>query len=427
MDNVGHKNNEVTAKVYAEIPESESKEPKKINRTRRKGDGGVQEYAPGKFRAFLDIGYEDGKRKRKTFTGKSPSEVIKLLNKYKADQLKGTLVADNKTTFKEYASRWLEMKEGGGDPNNGLKATTLQSYKYITNYHVYPELGSLRIQKIDTSKLNDYFTKKLKNGLSACSVVKHRALIHSVFELAVKEKVVPSNPVKHCMDIQVRHPEAKALTEEQVRKLMTTARDIYEKHKGHGNKMYQIFHIVLVALATGFRRGEILALTWDCINEDDNTITVKKNLIEVKGGAKLDTPKTEKSKRTIAVDKSVIEYLKELKDDKSNFIFHTKSGNHMTLSNVFRAFKLLVKQAGLDPQEVRLHDLRHTHATLLIRNGIDYRAVSERLGHSNVTVTLNRYTHTVTETDRKAASLMTNMMFEEPKQETQSQENQGYE
>ncbi|SHJ57272.1 tyrosine-type recombinase/integrase [Propionispora hippei] len=391
----------------------EEKTTKKINRTRKKGDGGVQEIAPGKFRAFLDIGTEtvviDGKvktkRKRKTFTGKSQTEVIKMLNKYKAEQLKGNLVADSKTTFAEYIQRWMDMRE------DNIKATTKRGYKYMTEYHIIPSLGSMRIQKITVANLNDYFKKKLKEGLSACSVVKHRALIHSVFELAVTENAVQSNPVPRCMEILVRHPEAQALTEEQIKALMSTAREVYEKHKGHGNKMYQIFHLVLTALATGFRRGEIAGLTWDCLNETENTITVKQNLIEVKGGARLDTPKTVKSQRTIAVDPSVIQYLKELDDGKSDFIFHTKTGNHLTLSNVHRAFKLLVKQAGL-PKETRFHDLRHTHATLLINKGIDYKAVSERLGHSNVSVTLNRYTHAVSGTDRKAANLMSSVIFE---------------
>ena len=121
----------------------------------------------------------------------------------------------------------------------------------------------------------------------------------------------------------------------------------------------------------------------------------------------------------------MIQYLKELNDGKSDFIFHTKTGNHLTLSNVHRAFKLLVKQAGL-PKETRFHDLRHTHATLLINKGIDYKAVSERLGHSNVSVTLNRYTHAVSGTDRKAANLMSTVIFEsEQTSEQRSQEGQN--
>lgn len=399
-----------------EIPEE--KTTKKINRTRRKGDGGVQEYAPGKFRAFLDIGYENGKRKRKTFSGSSSTEVIKQLNKYKAEQLKGTLVADTKMTFKEYGERWLEIKQ------NRVKATTYESYEYICNYHVFPTIGNIRIQKLTTANLNDYFNKKLKDGLSACSVVKHRAVIHNILEMAVEEGIVAQNAAEKCMAITVRHPEAKALTPEEAQKLIEAARGIYEKHKGHGNKMYQIFHIVLVALATGFRRGEIMALRWDCLDKENGTITVKDNLVEVKGGTRLDTPKTPKSQRTVAVDSCVFEYLDELNDGKSDYIFHTKKGGFMTLSNVNRAFRaLLVKSGFVDEEnpeksnEVRFHELRHTHATLLINKGIDFKVISDRLGHSNVTVTLNRYTHKVNETDRKAASLMTSILFDKKKED----------
>lgn len=396
----------------AEVNQQE-KTTKKINRTRRKGDGGVYEYAPGKFRAFLDIGYENGKRKRKTFTGKSPTEVIKLLNAYKAEQLKGTLVADNKVTFEEYAKRWLKIKK------NTVKATTYQSYEYIMNYHVFPSLGKTKIQKLTTANLNDYIQKKLNEGLSACSVTKHRAAIHNVLELAVEEGIVSQNVAAKCRAISVRHKEVEALTAEEVQKLIETAQRYYEKYKGHGNKMYQIFQIILVAVATGFRRGEVMALKWDCIDEENNTITVKENIIEVKGGGRIDTPKTEKSQRTVAVDPVVIEYLKELKqydDSDCEFIFHSKTGKFMTFSNVHRAFKNLLNEAGLS-HKVRFHDLRHTHATLLINKGIDFKVVSERLGHSNVTVTLNRYTHKVSETDRKAAGLIASMVFNKEEDE----------
>lgn len=382
------------------------KQQRHIKRTRRKGDGGVYEYAPGKFRAFLDIGYENGKRKRKTFTGSSVADVIKKLNQYKAEQLQGTLVADNKVTFKEYAQRWLEMKQGK------IKKTTYQSYKYICEYHLFPALGNIRIQRLTTATLNDYFNKKLKDGLSTSSVLKHRAAIHSILELAVEEGIVPQNVSSRCMSISLRQPEMRALTPEEAQKLIETAREIYEKYKGQGNKMYQIFHIALVALATGFRRGEIMALRWNCIDEERSTITVKENAIEIKGGVRLDTPKTERSQRTIAVDPVVIEYLKELKgehEDGNGFIFHTKKGGLMTLSNVNRAFKRLLNIADL--KGIRFHDLRHTHATFLINKGIDFKVVSERLGHSNVTVTLNRYTHKVNETDRQAAHLMASMLL----------------
>lgn len=391
---------------------TEEKTTKKINRVRRKGDGGVQEYAPGKFRAFLDIGYENGKRKRKTFTGSSPTEVIKLLNKYKAEQLKGTLVADNKMTFEEYAKRWLEIKE------KAVKTNTYESYEYICNYHVFPAFGKTKIQKLTTPNLNDYFNKKLKEGLSTASVVKHRATIHGILQFAVQEGVVSHNVCDKCMPITIRHKETRAMTPEEAQRLLETAREIYVKHKGHLNKFYQIFHVVLLALVTGLRRGEILALRWDCIDKDELTLTIKENLVEVKGGVKIDTPKTEKSKRVVAIGQDVVDYLYELDDGKSDYVFHTRTGGLMTLSNVNRAFRALLKEAKIEG--IRFHDMRHTHATLLITNGLDFKAVSERLGHSDVRVTLNRYTHVIKETDRKAASLATGLLLkkQEPKENT---------
>jgi integrase len=161
-----------------------------------------------------------------------------------------------------------------------------------------------------------------------------------------------------------------------------------------------MYHIVLIALATGARRGELLALKWDNINFVNNTITIKENLVEVKGGVQIHSPKTKASRRTIAVHPSVLAQLEELRSE-SDWVFHTGNGKQLSPSNVSHSYQRLLGEANLP--NIRFHDLRHTHATLLIANGHNIKTVSARIGHTDIKITLNLYAHALPEQDREAA------------------------
>jgi len=121
--------------------------------------------------------------------------------------------------------------------------------------------------------------------------------------------------VDNCNSINPKRVETKVLDEASAKQLLAKAREIYERDKDKANKFSQIYHIVLLNLATGARRGEILAIKWDSIDFEKSVITIKENLVEVEGGLKVEVPKTAASRRVVAVDREVLEILKELRSD----------------------------------------------------------------------------------------------------------------
>lgn len=360
---------------------------------RTKGDGSIREYKPGKFIGSVEVGYEGAKRIRKAVTGNSEAEVVRKMNKLKGDIARKAVVRlDTQTLSYFMEKRWFPVKE------TTCKKTTLKGYWYIYNSHIKGVIGGLRLQNLSTQIINDYLMKKLSSGLSACSVAKHKALLHNVLEMAISEKLIHDNVMSRSLPIKKVTPETRALSVDEAKELLREAKG----HKGY------IYYVILLALNTGMRRGELLALKWKCLGSD--TITIYENVVEVAGGAELTTPKTDKSRRTLSVSPSVIEELNELRlpeDEDDDLIFKSTKGKLVIPSNMNAKFYEVLE--GLQ-FKCRFHDLRHTHATVLISNGVDIKTVSERLGHSDIRTTLNKYTHVVSEVDKRASMMINDLL-----------------
>lgn len=368
---------------------------KMVRKRRPKGDGSVQKLANGRYKIQIDIGIDGkGNRTRKTFTGRTQAEAITKKNQYLVEKEKGTLIKSNTSKLSEFITRWLSIKEAQ------TKIKTYESYVSICDLHIIPTLGMHKVQKITTAQINDYIATKLKSGLTPATVLRHKAILHNMLDLAVREGIIIRNVVTHCNPIKKREREKRPLTPEETSKILAAARSIYEEDNGKGNRFYQLYHILRTALTTGMRRGEILALKWENIDTENNTITVKENVVEVKGGLRLESPKTEKSRRVVQVSSNLLKQLEELQSS-SEFVFHTRDGNLLAPSNVCRAYRKLLKGLGIGGTS--FHSLRHTNATRGREAGQDIKVISERLGHSNVATTIRIYNHTSTEEHRKAA------------------------
>ena len=224
--------------------------------------------------------------------------------------------------------------------------------------------------------------------------------------MAVKEGVSGVNPVIKCRSLGGERRTIKVLSPEEIRLLLNTARGIAGRK---GKHFTQIYHIVLLALASGMRRGELLALKWDCIDTENATITIKESLSHVKGGLHTDNPKSNASRRTIKIDRQVLDTLEVLKMPNCNLVFHTRKGTELSPINVGTSYRKLLDDANLEG--FRFHDLRHTHATQLIASGVNIKQVSARLGHKNISITLDLYAHAQPALDQKAAEIMGSFLF----------------
>jgi integrase len=354
----------------------------------------------------IDETYETKKPKR--FYANTRQEVIDWKNKILADKQKGLVPNTNTNSIDQYYQHWIVLKT---PPR--IKIRTYESYQQMYRLHIKPLLGNIKIQKLTTAQLNLFFNQLLKT-LSPASVIRVKAILSSMINTAITENILSVNPVHNTQTIKKDITyEIQVFSEEQIDLLLSTAKSL-QYAKGPGQKY--TYHAILLALATGARLGELMGLSWDSIDTENHTLTIKSTVVEIKGGLQFDTPKSKASNRTISVAPSVLDEIFKRKEvstesDVSPLVFHTNTGKPVSPRNISRTFRGLLRKCNL--VGFRFHDLRHTHATQLLCNGVDISEVARRLGHDNPAVTLNVYAHFMPKRDKEAASIMGNMLIKD--------------
>lgn len=379
--------------------EKDKDEPKKPRRP--KGDGSFQELPNGKYKVQISIIDEKNKQRRKSFTSSSKTKAIAMLNKFKAEAQNGTLVAPKDTTVHSYVDRWLASRK----PH--IKEKSYATYEFACTKHIIPKLGKLKMQKVTTAIINDYFIKCGKAGLALSSMSQHRAILSGIMSLAVSEGVIGKNVVTTATSIAKKRPMQYVLSDEQIKKLLEVSRTY--KSKKYNAGLHCIYHIILLALATGMRRGEMLALQWHNVDKPPNTIRVTESIAEIKGKPVPGDPKSKNGFRSFNVDPEVIKVLKDdLWTDNGGLVFQA-NGVAIKFTSLTTAFKNCLELAGIS-RDVRLHDLRHTHITHLLAEGYDIKMVSERVGDDPETI-MRTYAHTIPKKDAEASKFMGSKLF----------------
>lgn len=288
-------------------------------------------------------------------------------------------------TLIKYSQKWLDEYA-----RPKLSEKTIQGYKDYLNNRILPYFGNMKLKDIKAYNIQQ-FLNSLSNELSTCSIKKYKALLSVMFNTAVKWQIIDFNP---CIYVDLpkglnNKIEPVFLNKEEVKQLLFCL--INEPLK------YQV--IVRLALQCGMRRSEIVGLTWNDIDITNNTININKTLSYLKGqGQVVASTKNESSKRIIYANEDLIRLICKL-PKTSEFLF-----NKEHIDDITKWFNKFLKRHNL--KHMRFHDLRHTHATLLISNGINMKVVSSRLGHSSINTTLNLYTHTLSEDDKKASEII---------------------
>ncbi len=291
-------------------------------------------------------------------------------------------------TVEEFYFYW---KENVG--SNQLRHNTLQLYQQYFDKHIKNELGSVPIEKINPTALQKYFSNKQKVlGKSALRTL--RNVLSALFKLAQKQNIIAFNPLKQ-IEVSFQRAENKvtALDRDVMLAFMEYIKD---------TDYYLPFFI---ATQTGLRRGEVLGLTWDNIDFENNRLTVDKALVKLKkSDLKLTETKTSSSNRTILMTKTLADKLKEaksLKEEKrkhygsyyyegADFVCTREDGNPIRPDSLSNQILRLSESFGTT---VTFHSTRHTHATNLLESDINIKVVQNRLGHSNIATTLDIYSH----------------------------------
>ena len=317
-----------------------------------------------------------------------------------------------KVTVAEWVARWLPTVK----PT--VKIRTYDYYvKFCSNY-IVPKLGKVKVKELNVVQLQEFLNLlAVENGvkgkpLAPSTVNGIRRTLVNMLTVAVDSKIINDNPAKKTKPLKADEKEIIALSVDQLRKLIeiagtkgyiyTACKQLYEEDDGMKYLRWCTYYLLILAIATGMRQGEVFGLAWENIDFENSMLTVKQNLQYSSEGLNIDSPKTKGSKRKIKVDDSTITKLKEWKQyqhdyaesigdlfsNVENLVFTNSCGKPLSASNFRRSYWRKLSLAAELPEDCTFHCLRHSHATNLLRAGVDIRTVSHRLGHASIQTTM---------------------------------------
>jgi len=386
-----------------------------VVRRKAAGDGSIFKRSDGRWAASLTLGYDAGRRIRKTLYGPSQAAVRELLQQARQDLRQGIAPSPGRLTIGDYLAGWLDSVQ----PT--IRATTFISYEGHVRLHIVPVIGRILLAKLTPADVRRLIAHRLDTGASPRSAQYTHVVLSRALRLAEREGMIGRNVAALVSGPRVRRAEIRPLDPAQARTLLETAR---------GDRLEALY---TVATALGLRQGEALALRWQDVDLDARTLRVTATLQRVPpmlrgpddGGRgtryRLEPPKTARSRRTIHLPGVVVTALREHRVRQLeervgagaawqgwDLVFATTIGTPLDARNVSRAFVDLLQRAGLP--RIRFHDLRHSAATLMLAQGVDARTIMETLGHSQIGTTMNTYAHVLPAMQRDAADRMDAML-----------------
>lgn len=359
---------------------------------------------------YLGTDPQTGREKKKIFYGQSEEEVKEKLRKFIAMRELGLCAEESNTTLEQWLDLWLEQY---AKPR--IRPTTYNNYEMIVRVHIKPHLGRIKLSKLQPRQIQVFYNYLLeegrvkeKGGLSPRTVAITHVILHEALEQAKKEGLVTRNVAELCSPPKQVKREARYLTLEEEEKFLSVLKD------------EPLGAAFILLLGTGLRRGELLGLRWQDVHiekDGEGYIEVKQQLVKAKINGKntliFQPPKTEKGKRIIPLPSWAVEALKRHKEKQDkhkakcggkyydhDLVFATSSGKPIHPRNFHRSFKRLLEKAKI--QNATIHSLRHTFASRLLELNEHPKVVQELLGHNQISVTLDTYSHILPEIKKKA-------------------------
>lgn len=365
------------------------------------GEGSIYQRSDnGLWCTVVNVGWVNGKRKRKYIYGKTRKEVAEKLKIVLRDQQQGLPVAVERQTVERFLAGWLEEVV---KPNHRPK--TYRIYEQLVRTHLTPMLGHHHLTKLTPQHVQQMLTTKLSTDLSPRTVQRLRDVLRNALNHALRWGLVQRNVAALVDPPTVEDGDMHVLTTAHARVLLDAAR---------GDRWEALYQ---VALSLGLRQGEILGLRWDDVDLDRRTLRIAYALQAVDGTLQLVKPKTKRSIRTLPLPSTLVGALDAHRarqaDDRRGagerwqehgLVFATGVGTPIHPRNLVRSFHQLLKRAGLPP--MRFHDLRHSCLSLLAAQGVPPRVAMEIAGHSDIRLTQNIYTHVLDESKQQAATAM---------------------
>ena len=350
----------------------------------------------------VDVGRDPatGKRKQKTKGGfATKKEAQAALSDFQYELRKGTWIEPTSIKMKEFAYEWYESI------NHNLRDTTAEQYYTKIKNNIVPSLGELKVQDIRVTHAHS-FAKSLLEQYHPSTAHKIYAITKMIMEYAVNLEIAPKNPFKNVNSIKDKNKKVETWKFEELQKFLSVV------------KKYDEFYYSVFAFAayTGMRKGEILGLRASDVNFDKRSLLVTQSISETKKGVQAGDLKTPSSRRVVTLDEFTMNIIRQ-RIKKNNYfklklgpeyldqdlIFCHPDGKIFRPSSINRPMRAFIERSGVP--KIRFHDLRHTHATLLLELGVNPKIVAERLGHASVKITLDIYSHVSMSMQSNAAEL----------------------
>jgi integrase len=369
---------------------------------KRRGNnqGSINQRPDGRWEAKLSLPNGD----RLSFYGRTADEANRKLTVALYERQGGNGDAPGAMKLAEYLDTWLERTAKGR-----VRAQTYKGYEVNVRVHLKPALGHWPLNRLEPMHVQDLIDEKLRQGLSPKSIRYMHGILRNALNQAVRWNYVQRNPAALVDGPRVEQQEIQPFTRVDAQRFLQAIK---------GDRLEALYS---VALTMGLRQGEALGLRWRDVDLDMGYIRLTRQLQRVNHKYELVELKTARSRRTLAVPAAIVSGLhehnarQEAERDAAgrrwhdtDLVFCRPNGYPLSGSVITHRFQKLLSRAGL--QRRRFHDLRHSCATLLLAQGVPARVVMEVLGHSQISLTLNTYTHVLPELKREAADRMNDLL-----------------
>ena len=378
-----------------------------MTKKRANGEGSIRKRKDGRWEGRYVVGHDPitGKMISRNVLGKTQAEVKEKLRAAIENSKRLDYTQTGKYTVGQWMDEWFEAYA-----KVKVRPSSHQTYKGYIENHIKPNIGDIPIEKLTSLQLQKFYrllltegrvprieSEKQPKGLSAKTVRNINQVISSAMDMAVRHKLILSNPTEGCELPKVEHREMKTLPAEQLGAFLREAKE---------SGVYELYYM---DLATGLRRGELLGLKWEDIDLQNGIIHVRRQVARVDGEVKEMPLKTKNSYRNISISQDAVAMLTEMEAHRSSdYVFPSSTGGPISPDSVNNMLHRVLKRAGLP--SIRFHDLRHTFATLALQNGVDIKTVSGMLGHFSAGFTLDTYAHVTTSAQKEAARTMGNVL-----------------
>jgi integrase len=370
-----------------------------VSKKRGNGEGSITKGNDGRWMARYTVQTAKGP-KRKHIYGRTRQEVAEKLSKAVSDRVGGLVFDGDHETLEAYLRRWIDEVLRGT-----VKQSTLENYTYIARLHIIPELGRVRLRALKSRDVRRHYREKLDVGLSPRTVQIIHTVLRKALQQAVRDDVLPRNVCDAVTAPRQTKKEMQPLTPEQAKRLLENVRE---------DRLRALY---VLAITAGLREGELLVLRWEDVDLERELLQVRRQLTRTRDGLSFTAPKRGKA-RVVRLTDMAIAALKAHRAtqneeraragslwEETSLVFTSTIGTPVDVGNLtYLSFRPLLKRTNLP--RIRFHDLRHTCATLLLSKGTHPKIVQEMLGHANISMTMDTYSHVLPDMQEKAVSAM---------------------